>query len=322
MIRLALVGVLAAGILSTSLVPAWGACGFETGFRCPARGWQSLGGSIVGGPDAPSWTGTRVITRGVDNGYWIKSFNSSTQTWDSGFGSIGGNFTSDPGSAFKQTFSSERLDVFGRGSDGAVWTRRRIDGGWSPHWETLGGAIVGSPDATESDEFVAEVYALGVDGAVWTKAFDGNSWTGWSSIGGQGTSSPAVLQRFPSSGPNPIHVYVRGVDGALWERVRTGSVWSANWVSRGGNLTSGPDAATDYGFGQVFAKGQDNAYWTISTADGTNYSGWTTIGGNLTSDPGALTDVIDPGAGPGSTRKTVVFGRGSDGALWSNTLQE
>ena len=313
--RLLRLALLVTVLLAVMVPSAWAACGYETGSPCPAQGWTSLGGAIVGGPDSPNWTESQVLVRGTDNAFWIRHFRDDTSTWDPTFASIGGSFTSDPGSLLK----GPRLEVFGRGSDGAVWTRRRLEQSWSPHWETLGGNILHSPDAIESDEFASEVYAIGTDGALWWNASDGTQWRGWQSLGGQATSSPAAIQRVQNDA-NHVHVYMRGTDGALWERVRIGDSWSPNWVSRGGALTSGPDAGNEFlGFVQVFARGGDNAVWSVHTADGTNYSGWSSIGGVITSDPGAESHGAEYGSSHPS--RTFVYGRGTDGALWYNTLR-
>jgi hypothetical protein len=50
---------------------------------------------------------------------------------------LGGVIASAPGAA---SSASGSMDVFARGTDGALWTRRQIGSTWT-NWTTLGGVI-------------------------------------------------------------------------------------------------------------------------------------------------------------------------------------
>jgi thiol-disulfide isomerase/thioredoxin len=166
-------------------------------------------------------------------------------------------------------------------------------------------------DALESSStpsIPAHLFVQGTDHALWSKYQSGSGWSGWQSLGGSLTSSPAVIS--PTSGV--FDVFARGTDGALWGKTTTnnGATWSG-WEALGGQIASGtgPAVCTSGSRLDVFAQGTNGALYQ-KTWDGTSWSGWQSLGGNLTSSPAA-----------GSTSAGVidVFARGTDGALWQQT---
>jgi hypothetical protein len=64
------------------------------------------------------------------------------------------------------------LDVFARGSDGAIWRRSWWGTGWS-EWKSIGGYSTSSPGAVSVDSSRIDVTVRGGDGGLWRK-----SWTG------------------------------------------------------------------------------------------------------------------------------------------------
>jgi hypothetical protein len=81
------------------------------------------------------------------------------------------------------------VDVFCRGQDSSLW--------WKPanadKWQTLGGVILeGTAPASARVDNVLYVFVTGTDHAVWMRSRKDNTWTGWQSLGGYLTSSPAV----------------------------------------------------------------------------------------------------------------------------------
>ena len=73
-----------------------------------------------------------------------------------------------------------------------------------------------------------DVFVQGTTGALYHKSYTG-SWSGWQTLGGALTSSPAAAA---ASGSSRIDVFVRGSDGALWQKTYNGG-WSG-WTSIGG----------------------------------------------------------------------------------------
>jgi peroxiredoxin len=82
------------------------------------------------------------------------------------------------------------------------------------------------------------LFVQGTDGALWHKSYTGTSWSGWQSLGGVLTSSPAAT----SPGSGLIDVFARGSDGALWYKDWNGAAWSG-WISLGGQIPAGTGPA-------------------------------------------------------------------------------
>jgi peroxiredoxin len=149
------------------------------------------------------------------------------------------------------------------------------------------------------------LFVQGTDNALWTRYHQsGSGWSGWQSLGGTLTSSPAAT----SPGSGLIDVSARGTDGALWYKDWNGAAWSS-WHSLGGQIPAGTGPAVcSWGSGRLdlFVQGTDGALWH-KWDTGTSWSGWQSLGGTLTSSPAATS----PGSG-----LIDVSARGTDGALW------
>ena len=77
------------------------------------------------------------------------------------------------------------MDVYARGTDGAVWKRTWIAPSWGG-WNTLGGSLSGNPVALEFDEgsyHEMDIYVVGGNGHVWKIGYNGSKWGGWSDMG-------------------------------------------------------------------------------------------------------------------------------------------
>ena len=78
------------------------------------------------------------------------------------------------------------IDVFVRGTDGALWERTTTNGGGSwCTWTSLGGQIASGtgPAASSSGAGRLDVFVEGTNGALYQKTWTG-SWSGWQSLGG------------------------------------------------------------------------------------------------------------------------------------------
>jgi|GEM_PF-3285765 serine/threonine protein kinase len=198
------------------------------------------------------------------------------------------------------SWGPNRVDVFGRGSDGALY-HNYWDGSWHT-FESLGGNFLYGPAVSTWGPGRLDVFAVGMDSALYHTYWDG-SWHGWGDrVGGVFTSTPAAV----SWGPNRIDVFDRGTDNAIWHNYWDPSGWHA-FDSLGGGFVSAP-AVSSWGAGRldVFGTGGDNAlyhdYW-----DGT-WHGWTDrLAGTFTSAPAAVS------WGP---NRIDVFCRGTDNAIW------
>jgi hypothetical protein len=118
------------------------------------------------------------------------------------------------------SWGNNRLDVFVRGTDNALWHKWWDGSSWSSGWENLGGILTSSPGAVSWGYNRIDVFVKGTDNALWHKWWDGASWSGWESLGGVLTSAPTVS----SWGDNRLDVFVKGTDNALWHKW-----WAGGW---------------------------------------------------------------------------------------------
>ena len=190
--------------------------------------------------------------------------------------SLGGQIISGPAVC---SWGPGRLDVFGLGTDSAVW-HKYWDGTVWHDWESLGGLLTSDPAAAAWAEGRCDVVARGTDNALWHKYWDGTVWHDWESLGGQLTSGPGIC----SWGPGRLDVFALGTDSAVWHKYWDGTVWH-DWESLGGVLTSDPAAAAwAEGRCDVVARGTDNALWH-KYWDGTVWHDWESLGGQLSASP-------------------------------------
>ncbi len=131
----------------------------------------------------------------------------TTQAW-SGWESLGGYLTTAPTAV---SWSNGRIDVFGRGSDNALY-HKWFDGGWSG-WESLGGTLTSGPGASSWASGRLDLFVRGTDNAMYHKWFQ-SGWSGWESLGGGLISGPAAV----SWGNNRIDTFVIGGDNALYHK--------------------------------------------------------------------------------------------------------
>jgi hypothetical protein len=212
----------------------------------------------------------------------------------------------DPFSA-KQTilsasaWASNRLDIFGAGTDNAEYHKWWDGNAWGG-WESLGGAITGNPSVVAWGPNRLDLFARGTDGAMYHKWWDGNAWGGWESLGGFFTSDPSAV----AWEPDRLDIFARGTDNAMYHKWWDGNAWGG-WESLGGIITSNP-AVASWGPSRLdaFALGADGAmyhkWW-----DGNAWGGWESRGGVFTSAPVVVAW--------GSNRLDV-FGIGTDKALY------
>ena len=210
---------------------------------------------------------------------------------------LGGVLTAQPAAC---SWGPNRIDVFGRGTDSALWHKAWVGSAWSG-WQNLGGGIVGAPTVCSWANNCLDVFARGTDNAIWHKYWNG-AWSGWASIGGNVTSSPAAC----AWRNDALHVFARGTNSQLYHRAYSAGAWQP-WESLGGNITSDPACASWGGERiDIFARGTDNALWHIAWT-GTKWSPWQSLGGQLNSGPAV--------ASWGENRLDV-FAAGTDNALW------
>jgi hypothetical protein len=243
--------------------------------------WESLGGQVVGSPDACSWGSGRidVFVRGTNN--HLHQIARTGGQWSQWF-DLGGELTSSPACV---AWGPNRLDVFARGADGTL-AHKAWDGSRWVDWESLGGELPedAGPDAASWGVNRLDVFVRGADNALWQAGWDGSAW-GWHSLGGEITSDPGAV----SWGNNRIDVFARGTDGQMWQIAWDGSQWT-DWIAQGGQFDTGaaPDAVSSGANRlEVLARGGDSALWHKQW-NGSAWSDWASLGGEITSGPGAV----------------------------------
>lgn len=262
----------------------------------PAGSWGTLGGAVVGDPDAAAWGGRRVdvFVRGTDDQLWHQWWDGTRwAAWEP----LGGRLTSAPTVV---AWGPNRLDVFARGTDGAMYQLAYDGTRWSS-WIPHGGQLQGAPDVASWAPGRLDVFVRGTDNGLYQRFWNGTSWSGWVALGGSLAGSPGAV----SWSAGRLDVFARATDGQLWHRFHDGS-WFA-WEPLFGAVAGDVDAASFApGRLDVFAQAGDQRTWQ-RTYDGQ----WR---------PWSLVDEALVGSGPGSADRgralLDVFVRGTDGALW------
>jgi hypothetical protein len=175
--------------------------------------WTSLGGQLLAG------TSPAAYSSGGTPGWFVTGTNHQLY-WSTGSGwtNLGGYLTSSPAATSP---ASGMIDVFVRGSNGALYEKTTTDGGATWAWTSLGGQLASGtgPAACSWSASREDVFVQGTNGALYQKTWTTSGWSSsWTGLGGILTSSPAATS--PASGT--INVFVRGTNGALYERIYTG----------------------------------------------------------------------------------------------------
>jgi C1A family cysteine protease len=258
---------------------------------------NAVAGESFFSPDGTTWTDLATYGGSAANSYVanIHAFESAPIT-----------VASSPAVTAQNANS---LDLFVKGTDGALWHKSLQGSAWSA-WGSLGGTLTSPPAATSPTGGVIDVFGRGSDGALYSKQLSGGSWGSWYKIGGQ--LAPSTGPAADAQNANSLDVFVQGTDHVLYYTHWNGATWSA-WHSLGGVLTSSP-AATSPGNGviDVFVRGTDSAIWERTTTNGgTTWSNWASLGGQLASGTG-------PAASSQGSRLDV-FAEGTNGALYQKT---
>ena len=250
-------------------------------------------------------SGTLTITDNGVGGPHTVALSGRGSYW-SGWSRMAASMTSAPAVS---TWGTNRLDVFARGQDNALY-HTWYDGSWH-YWSRIQANMTSAPTAVSWGVNRIDVFARGQDNALYhTYTPDGGmTWVYWTRIPASMTSAPSVS----SWGSGRLDVFARGQDNALYHTWTTdGSNWNY-WERLSASMTSDPAATSAAGSNRidVFARGSDNALYsrTYDTTNGWQY--WVRLGGNLASAPAASTWGVN---------RLDVFALGQDLAayhLWS-----
>ncbi|MCX5208382.1 glycoside hydrolase family 27 protein [Kitasatospora sp. NBC_00240] len=217
--------------------------------------WVNLGGTLSASPTAASLGRDRidVFVRSTDGKVYQKTFQQTPGASDlpaywydvkwttSWVGQDAPNATTIVG-APTAVASLNRIDLFARGTDNALWQKSYVSGEWTG-WTKRGGTLSSSPTAVSGHPGQIEVFAaLSPTGNIGQL-----SWTatgGWSStwydLGRAGTGAPTASQV-----GDRINVYIRATDNTLWQWYRIGTGPTGTWqqLDSTTKLTGNPAAA-------------------------------------------------------------------------------
>src|SRR5580692_10041021 len=126
-----------------------------------------------------------------------------------------------------------RLDVFARGSDQALWHQYWNGSKWAG-FQSLGGELADEPVSVSWGENRLDVFARGGGNALYHKWWDGSAWGGFENLGESFPGDPAAVSW--SSGR--LDVFVRDQSDELQHRYFDGT-WS-DWRSLDAKLGGDP----------------------------------------------------------------------------------
>jgi hypothetical protein len=267
------------------------------------QGWEPLGGILASGMAAAAWASNRldIFVRGVDGALYQRWRDGATGgTWQPGsalWKSLGGVLTSPPSAV---SLGVNRLDVFVRGADSALWHRWWNGTTWSG-WQWFGGRLTSRPVAVAWGPNRLDVFARGPDNALWHRCWDGSSLSAWQSLGGQISPDFCVAAR----AANRLDVFARALDGTLQTIGWNGSLWSA-WQTLAPEIAGTP-AVASWGANRldVFARRSDATLMHV-VWNGSAWSAPTEFSGKIGGDPAAVS---------WGTGRIDLFARGLDGGL-------
>ncbi|MBS2966790.1 hypothetical protein KGA66_27385 [Actinocrinis puniceicyclus] len=282
--------------------------------------WLDGAGYEIG--DKCAWYGLRDITASGSTfavqSLWSNATNSCVNAaprwtdWANEFGAPPPGVA--PGSApVVSTSGANRLDVFVRGNDDAIWTESWNGSGWSG-WQSLGGNLVSNPGVVAGGPNPIDLFAVGSNGDIWHRVYSSGTWAPWGDElrppppGIAAGASPTLS----TSGPNRLDVFVRGADNAIWDQYWNGSGWSG-WQSLGGNLVSNPGAvAGGPNPIDLFAVGRNGDIWHNVYTSGT-WLGWND---ELQPPPPGVASGASVSVATWGGNRLDVFVRGADNAIW------
>jgi hypothetical protein len=256
-------------------------------------GWNPLGGAF-NSPPAVVWCRINrldVFALGGDNRMYHKTLD--TPGWlpsSAGWDLLGGSFNSPPAAVSRSTYGTDRLDIFGLGSDNRMFHKEWDGSQWLPPgeaWEALGGAFACQPAVASWDSTRMDIFCVRTDGQMCHKAWEGTRWypspLDWEELGGGFDSPPSVV----SWGADRLDIFAVGRDKQAYHKAWDGSRWlpsTTGWEALGGAFTCqpavvswGPGRIDIFGIGtnsRMYHKAWNGSRWLPSDADWEFLGGW------------------------------------------------
>jgi hypothetical protein len=197
-------------------------------------GWAGIGGYSTSAPGANVRKGSSnvldLVVKGGDNALWHRAYVPGTG-WTAP-ASIAGNLTSAP---TVNSQSADLLNIWARGTDGAVYQRSWTGAAWAD-WSSIGGGTIGAPSSVSRTDNVINVYARGAADALYARSWLPSGWGEWFLLDATPiASSPAA------GGDGPAHEWVvaRNGSGIMLKEWTSGAGWGA-WDGLGSVAVPAP----------------------------------------------------------------------------------
>jgi hypothetical protein len=243
--------------------------------------------------------------------------------WGGIFGGVGGPLslgcviTSDPVAV---SWGRDRIDVFARGADAALWHIAWDGVAWSK-CESLGGGMIGSPAAVARNTGQLDVFVRGTDNVLQHKAYNGTVqnpalgfWSQWERLPlGGPTGTPTAV----SWDAGRLDVFVRMSTGVLGHVAWEGAQWVADLPGGSAQFLGSPSAASwAHGRIDIVVKGMDYGAHHIFFEGG--WSGYhpVALGQGFRGNPTLVATKLTSPFGPPHVLDVVV--RGTDDFAYSN----
>ncbi|MFE7332303.1 hypothetical protein ACFU8W_47120 [Streptomyces sp. NPDC057565] len=271
--------------------------GSDNGWNDGGWGVEPLGGvcrsevAVGGNADGR----LEIFGVGYDSGVYHRWQKAPAGNWNAGgwgIDPLGGVIYSNLIVASNQDM---RQEVFGRGSDNAVYHRWQTapSNGWNADgWQSLGGAIVGDVAVAWNGAHCLEAFVRGAGAKGVYHRWQTAPSNGWNAYGWQPLGQPTEDGFIPwnvSIGQNQdrsLHVFIVYSDHNVYHRWQEGGGWnSSGWEKLEGGPMDGVVAAArnSAGLMEIFVRGHNNAwiYRLIQTApnaptftSGVDIGGW------------------------------------------------
>ena len=183
-------------------------------------GWRSLGGYATSAPAATarrSEDALDLVVSGGDNQLYHQAF-----TPGGGWSGFAADRRQPHERRVDELAGARILNIWSRGTDGAVQQRS-----WTPAWagsagRVLGGGIIGAPTSVSRAENVINVYVRGAGNATYQRSWTSNGWGAWALL------DPAPMDSSPAAGGDRTRT-ASGSSRARASRSRT-----SEWTPAGG----------------------------------------------------------------------------------------
>jgi hypothetical protein len=216
-----------------------GAPDYPVTFRAPMKAIDIS--TVASATPAVSWTPVNTVTDCGQHAIVVENSGANGEV-DLCFGTVG------PPSAAVVSWSAERLDIFGLGTNNEMFHKYWSPStGWGPSqtgWEAIGGVFNSPPAVVSWSAERLDIFGLGTDNQMYHKYWSpttgwGPSQAGWEAIGGTFNSAPAAV----SWAAERLDIFGLGTDNEMFHKYWSPTTgWGpsqAGWEAIGGVFDAG-----------------------------------------------------------------------------------